>query len=142
MENERLTHSTRVKLRTINLVIKSQNGRRMLFRKFIVSGLALCWSRPSRIAGIEVPGNKFLSTGMGNLAHKVVIAAVGRSHEGGLDANDAFQSLVDAAHFGCYLRGGEGSKILVRPCVRSNHVSLAIGKLDALYIFFGVDAPI
>ena len=98
IKDERRTHSARAKLLTINLVVESQNGRRMLFGEFIVSGIALCCSRSSRIPRIEVPGNKFLSTAIGDLTHEVVIAAIGRSHEGGLDTDDAFQSCIDTAH--------------------------------------------
>jgi len=73
------------------------------FSEFIVSLLALSWSRSSGIAGIEVPGDEFLSTTMGDLAYEVVVVAVGRSCEGGLDADDAIKGVFDTAHLGVYV---------------------------------------
>ena len=89
----------------------------MFVREFIVSGIALCRSRSSRIARIEVPGNKFLSTGMGDLTHEVVITAVGRPHESGLDANDALEGSLNTTHLGMYFLGRERGEVFVGPCV-------------------------
>jgi hypothetical protein len=129
-------------VRTVSLVVKSQNSRRMHFCEFIVSLLALSCSRSSRIARIEVPGNEFLTTTMGDLAYEVVIVAVGRSREGGSDADDAIKGVFDTAHLGVYIFCRECREVLMGPGVRCNHVSLAVGKLDTFDVFIFIDASV
>jgi len=114
----------------------------MFVREFIVSSVALCCSGSSRIARIEVPDDDLLSATSGSLAHEVVVAAIGRSNEGGRDTDDALQSLIDTAHLGSDLCQRELREVLVGPGVRCDHVSLTVGILDPLDTFWGVYATI
>ena len=114
----------------------------MVLGEFIVSRITLCRRGSSRITGVEVPGDEFLSASVSDLTHKVVVVAVRRSHEGGLDANNALESLVDKSHLRVDLIVREFAKVLVSPSVRSNHVSLAVGKFNPRDIFRRIDTII
>jgi hypothetical protein len=79
---------------------------------------------------------------MSDLAHEVVVVAIGRPHESRLDADDALEGSFDTAHLGMYFFGRESGEILVSPGVRCNHVTVVVGIFDPLDVIVGIDAPI
>jgi len=88
----------------VNVVIKSQDRRRVLISELVISGFALCNGATCRIPRVEVPRKEALIVSSCNLSDEVIIASVGRAGERWRETQDALESLFSSSHFRIDLR--------------------------------------
>jgi hypothetical protein len=126
----------------VNFMIQSQDGAGVLLDEIIVSFVALGGSRPSRVAGVEVPCDEFLSALVGDLAYEIVVVAVRRPQERRRDAEQTLEGLFDSPELVVDLVEGKSGEVLMIPGVRSDHVPLTVGVFHTFHIDRIVDTTV
>jgi len=115
----------------VRLVVESEDGAGVLIGDCVVLVFARGGARTSRVARIKIPDDNALPTDTRRLQNKVIVVAVGRTHECGISASDFNKSLFYAPHLVVDLIPSERGQIFVRPCVRCDLMTVVVRVFDA-----------